>query len=101
MRGASGGQGEPPGGGCRSGGQGVPPVGQRVDEPVGHPSVEGAGPLHGLVHPEIGHLTVPHERVADPFAGVCPFHGELDAELNGALNIAARAGLGSGQASAA
>jgi putative transposase len=32
---------------------------------------------------------------------VCPFHGELDADLNGARNIAARAGLGSGQASAA
>jgi putative transposase len=32
---------------------------------------------------------------------VCPVHGELDADLNGARNIAARAGLGSGQASAA
>jgi putative transposase len=32
---------------------------------------------------------------------VCPTHGELDADLNGARNIAARAGLGSGQASAA
>jgi putative transposase len=32
---------------------------------------------------------------------VCPIHGELDADLNGACNIAARAGLGSGQAFAA
>jgi putative transposase len=32
---------------------------------------------------------------------VCPVHGELDADRNGARNIAARAGLGSGQASAA
>ena len=32
---------------------------------------------------------------------VCPIHGELDADLNGACNIAARAGLGSGQAPAA
>jgi putative transposase len=32
---------------------------------------------------------------------VCPVHGEVDADLNGARNIAARAGLGSGQASAA
>jgi putative transposase len=32
---------------------------------------------------------------------VCPVHGERDADLNGARNIAARAGLGSGQASAA
>src|SRR4029453_755772 len=28
---------------------------------------------------------------------VCPVHGELDADLNGARNIAARAGLGSGK----
>jgi putative transposase len=32
---------------------------------------------------------------------VCPVHGELDADLNGARNIATRAGLGSGQAPAA
>ncbi|HXQ58185.1 MAG TPA: transposase, partial [Actinomycetes bacterium] len=32
---------------------------------------------------------------------VCPVHGELDADLNGARNIASRAGLGSGQASTA
>jgi putative transposase len=30
---------------------------------------------------------------------VCPAHGELDADLNGARNIVTRAGLGSGQAS--
>jgi putative transposase len=29
---------------------------------------------------------------------VCPVHGDLDADLNGARNIATRAGLGSGQA---
>ncbi|HET6812509.1 MAG TPA: transposase [Actinomycetota bacterium] len=32
---------------------------------------------------------------------VCPVHGELDADLNGARNLAARAGLGSGQATTA
>jgi putative transposase len=32
---------------------------------------------------------------------VCPVHGELDADRNGARNIATRAGLGPGQASAA
>jgi putative transposase len=32
---------------------------------------------------------------------VCPIHGELDADLNGARNITTRAGLGSGQAPAA
>jgi transposase len=32
---------------------------------------------------------------------VCSVHGELDADLNGARNIATRAGLGSGQAAEA
>lgn len=32
---------------------------------------------------------------------VCPVHGSMDADCNGALNIYARAGLGSGQADAA
>ena len=32
---------------------------------------------------------------------ICPAHGRIDADLNGARNIAARAGLGSGQAPAA
>jgi putative transposase len=29
---------------------------------------------------------------------ICPVHGVIDADVNGALNIASRAGLGSGQA---
>lgn len=32
--------------------------------------------LHGLLHPEMGHIRIPHDRRADPFGGVCPFHAD-------------------------
>ena len=32
--------------------------------------------LHGLVHPEMGHIRIPHDWNADPYAGFCPYHGD-------------------------
>jgi fructokinase len=43
---------------------------------IGGGGMAGGRRMHGLVHPEMGHIFLPHDRKADPFAGICPFHGD-------------------------
>lgn len=32
--------------------------------------------MHGLLHPEMGHIWIPHNWEMDPFEGICDFHGD-------------------------
>lgn len=43
---------------------------------IGGGAVVNGRRLHGLMHPEMGHLRVPHDRERDPFEGCCSFHGD-------------------------
>lgn len=43
---------------------------------IGGGVVIGGKLVHGLLHPEIGHMLLPHDRVHDPYAGACPYHGD-------------------------
>ncbi len=31
--------------------------------------------MHGLIHPEMGHVLIPQDWEKDPFPGICPYHG--------------------------
>jgi len=48
--------------------------------------------MHGLVHPEMGHIRIPHDRTADPYTGCCPFHGDCFEGLASGTAIAQRWG---------
>ena len=43
---------------------------------IGVGAVVNGGLVHGLLHPEFGHIRIPHDTGRDPFAGSCPFHGD-------------------------
>jgi fructokinase len=43
---------------------------------LGGGGLVGGELMHGLIHPEMGHIRIPHDWNADPFPGTCPYHGD-------------------------
>lgn len=43
---------------------------------IGGGAIYEGRPLHGMLHPEIGHLPMLRDPARDAFDGVCPFHGD-------------------------
>ncbi len=42
---------------------------------IGGGAIVGGQIMHGLTHPEMGHIRIPHDMTADSYAGACPYHG--------------------------
>jgi fructokinase len=59
---------------------------------IGGGIISNGHPLHGMVHPEIGHMFIPHDRLLDPFEGICPFHRDCFEGLASGPSINARWG---------
>jgi fructokinase len=59
---------------------------------IGGGVMAGGQLVHGLSHPEVGHMRVPHDPTRDPFEGSCPFHGDCFEGLASGSALRARWG---------
>lgn len=59
---------------------------------IGGGVMAGGRLVHGLLHPEVGHMLIPHDRARDPFEGSCPFHGDCFEGLAAGSSIERRWG---------
>lgn len=60
---------------------------------IGGGAIAGGRLLHGLVHPEMGHVRVPRDAADLAFPGICPFHGDCLEGLASGPAMAARWGM--------
>lgn len=63
---------------------------------IGGGVIAGGVAVHGLLHPEIGHIR-PRRHAADALPGVCPFHGDCLEGLAAGPAIVARCGMELGE----
>jgi fructokinase len=60
---------------------------------IGGGYIKDGKSLIGMLHPEMGHLRIPHNRELDPFPGSCPFHGDCFEGLANGPAIEKRLGV--------
>ena len=60
---------------------------------VGGGAVIGGRLIHGIGHPEMGHIRMPRHKDDSDFAGICPFHGDCLEGLASGPAIMARWGV--------
>ena len=60
---------------------------------IGGGAIANGRLLHGMAHPEMGHLRLPHDWTRDPFAGICPWHGDCLEGLASGPAVQARWGV--------
>jgi fructokinase len=63
---------------------------------IGGGALVSGSPLHGLQHPEMGHIRVPHDWAKDTYPGICPYHGDCLEGLASGPAIEARWGMAAG-----
>ena len=59
---------------------------------IGGGAIAAGVPIHGLMHPEVGHMYPRRHSLDAGFAGVCPFHGDCLEGLASGPAIIARCG---------
>ena len=60
---------------------------------IGGGAIVAGDVVHGMSHPEMGHIRIPHDTAADPFPGSCPYHRDCLEGLASGPSIEARWGI--------
>jgi fructokinase len=75
-------------------GQGIPDfLYLTVGTGIGGGAMVHGNVVHGLLHPEMGHIRIPHDLARDPYPGGCPFHQDCLEGLASGPAMAARWGV--------